>query len=110
MVGESKSAMLKDLYSTSPEFTAEAELIAADSVVARLRSLDEICARLNLDFPFILKPDIGQRGVGIKLVRNRAQAEAYLRQTSAPLVVQRYAPGPHEVGIFYYRFPHEPRG
>jgi hypothetical protein len=25
-------------------------------------------------------------------------------------LVQGYAPGPHEVGIFYYRFPHQPRG
>jgi hypothetical protein len=33
-----------------------------------------------------------------------------LRQTSAPLVVQRYASGPLEAGIFYYRFPHEARG
>jgi len=33
-----------------------------------------------------------------------------LRQTSAALVAQRYAPGPLEAGIFYYRFPHEPRG
>ncbi len=110
MVGESKSAMLKELLATSPEFTAEGEWIAGHSVAARLRSLDEIRARLNLDFPFIIKPDIGQRGVGLKLIRTREQAENYLRQTSAPLVVQRYAPGPHEVGIFYYRFPHEPRG
>src|SRR5262245_9143421 len=71
MVGESKSAMLKELLSTSPEFTAEAELIAGDSVAARLRSLDEIRARLTLDFPFILKPDVGQRGVGIKRIRTR---------------------------------------
>ena len=25
-------------------------------------------------------------------------------------MVQRYAPGPGEVGIFYYRFPNESRG
>src|SRR6185369_16709491 len=110
MVGESKSAMLKDLLSTSPRFTADAELLAGESVAARLESLDETRARLNLDFPFILKPDVGQRGVGIKLIRSRKQAEDYLRQTSAPLVVQRYAPGPNELGIFYYRFPHEARG
>jgi hypothetical protein len=24
--------------------------------------------------------------------------------------VQRYAPGPHEIGVFYYRFPHQERG
>lgn len=110
MVGESKSAMLEELQATSPEFTAEAGLVLGDSVETRLRSLDAICARLRLAFPFILKPDVGQRGVGIKLIRSRPQAEDYLRRTSAPLIVQRYVPGPCEIGIFYYRFPHESRG
>jgi hypothetical protein len=110
MVGESKMATLKDLFLTNPEFTAEAELIVGDTLAARLRSLDEISAQLGLDFPLILKPDVGQRGAGIKLIRSAEQAEAYLRQTSAPLVVQRYASGPLEAGIFYYRFPHESRG
>ncbi len=110
MVGESKMAILKELFLTSPECTAGAELVAGKTFEARARALDEICARLGMDFPFILKPDVGQRGVGIKLIRSREQAEAYLRQTSAPLVAQRYAPGPHEAGIFYYRFPHESRG
>src|SRR5216684_757397 len=110
MVGESKMATLRELFLTSSEFTAEAELVAGDTLAARLRSLDEIRKRLGLDFPFILKPDVGQRGAGIKLIRSAEQAEAYLRQTSAPLVVQRYAPGPREVGVFYYRFPHESRG
>jgi len=48
--------------------------------------------------------------VGVKLIRTREQAEAYLSQTSAPLLAQHYAPGPLEVGVFYYRFPLEPRG
>jgi hypothetical protein len=102
--------MLNELVSTSPGFTAEGELIPHDSVAERSRSLDAIRARLNLELPFILKPDVGQRGAGIKLIRTREQAEDCLRQTSAPLVVQRYVPGPHEVGIFYYRFPHQTRG
>jgi membrane protein DedA with SNARE-associated domain len=110
MVGESKMATLEELFLTSPEFTAEAELIAGGTLGARLRSLAEIRKRLGLDFPFILKPDVGQRGAGIKLIRTVEQAEDYLRQTSAPLVAQRYAPGPLEAGIFYYRFPHEARG
>lgn len=110
MVGESKMATLRELFLTSPEFTTEAELIVGDTLAARLQSLDEIRTRLGLDFPFILKPDVGQRGAGIKLIRSPEQAETYLRQTSAPLVAQRYAPGPLEAGIFYYRFPHEARG
>jgi hypothetical protein len=76
----------------------------------RLISLREICARRNISYPFILKPDLGQRGAGIKLIRNESQAGNYLKETSAPLLVQRFAAGPHEVGIFYYRFPSESRG
>lgn len=108
IVGESKHAMLKELFRTSPEFTAEARLVVEGNRRQQCQALDEFVP--SLGFPFILKPDVGQRGVGIKLVRSREQAVAYLRQTDAPLVAQRYAPGPHEVGVFYYRFPHEARG
>jgi membrane protein DedA with SNARE-associated domain len=110
IVGESKVETLRDLMNTSPEFTAEAELIIGSTVEERLGSLREICARRNIFYPFILKPDLGQRGAGIKLIRSEAQAEAYLLETRAPLLVQRLVVGPHEVGIFYYRFPNEPRG
>ncbi len=110
MVGESKMATLKALGQTSPEFTAAAGLVTGENFEARWRSLEDTCARLDLQYPFILKPDLGQRGAGVKLIRTRAQAENYLRKTGAPLVAQRYAPGPFEAGIFYFRFPHEPHG
>ena len=110
VVGESKAAILKELFLSNPAFTTEAELICGDTVEARLESLDEVRLRLKLDYPYIIKPDVGQRGVGVKVIRTCWQAEDYLRQTSAPMVVQRYAPGPLEVGVFYYRFPHESRG
>jgi membrane protein DedA with SNARE-associated domain len=110
IVGESKMATLRELVATSPEFTAEAELIAGSNTEARLTSLRGICARRNIPYPFIIKPDLGQRGAGIKLVRDEAQAVAYLRQTTAPLLVQRFVPGPFEAGVFYYRFPGESRG
>ena len=109
-VGESKIATLRDLHATSPEFTAEAHLLDGTTPVERLASLQRLCEQHGIQYPFILKPDVGQRGVGVKLIRTPEQSAAYLQQTAAPLVVQRYAPGPHEVGIFYYRFPHEPRG
>jgi membrane protein DedA with SNARE-associated domain len=110
IVGESKMATLRELMATSPEFTAEAELLAGGTAEERLDSLREVCRRREISYPFILKPDVGQRGAGIKLIRAEEQALDYLRQTSAPLVLQRYAPGPHEIGVFYYRFPDEPSG
>jgi hypothetical protein len=126
-VGESKFATLRDLQATSPEFTAEAHLLARTTMgvspsplngeragvrgeVARLALLEQIFREHRIFHPFILKPDVGQRGVGVKLIRTSEQALEYLRGTSAPLLVQRYAPGPHEVGVFYFRFPQEKHG
>ncbi len=110
IIGESKMATLERLMETSPDFTAEAELLKGSTPEQGLDSLHEICRRRNIDYPFILKPDVGQRGAGVRLIRNEDQALTYLRQTSATLIVQRYAPGPHEVGVFYYRYPREPHG
>jgi membrane protein DedA with SNARE-associated domain len=109
-VGESKIATLHDLQKTSPEFTAEAYLLEGATPIERLASIEQLRAQHRLDFPFVLKPDVGQRGVGVQLIRSDEQAAAYLQQTTAPVVIQRYAPGPHEIGVFYYRFPNEKRG
>jgi membrane protein DedA with SNARE-associated domain len=110
LVGESKMATLAQLMQTSPEFTAATALITGESGNERIQELQSACADLQLAPPFILKPDLGQRGAGVKLIRNWSQAEDYLRASQAPMVVQRYAPGPFEVGVFYYRLPHEDRG
>lgn len=110
LVGESKMATLKNLMESSTEFTAAAELLQGSSSQERLESLREICFRRGIEYPFILKPDVGQRGAGVKLVQSDEQVRGYLARTTAPLIIQRYAPGPHEVGIFYYRFPYEPVG
>ncbi len=110
IIGESKLVTLQSLMRTNPTFTAEAELLAGSTQEERLRSLREICQRRGFEYPFILKPDVGQRGAGVKLVCNETHARSYLARTAVPLLVQRYAPGPREAGIFYYRFPHESRG
>ena len=110
LVGESKFATLKELHDRCPGFTAEAWLLAAGDPPARLRQLVELQAEHSLGYPFILKPDLGQRGLGVKLIRTAAEAADYLRHSATDVVVQRYVPGPLEVGVFYYRFPHETRG
>jgi membrane protein DedA with SNARE-associated domain len=110
IIGESKIATLQNLMDSSPEVTAEAELVTGYSCEERLASIRAICRRRNIEYPFVLKPDVGQRGVGVKLIHKEEQAAAYLKQTQSPLVVQRYSRGPHEVGIFYFRFPCEAQG
>jgi hypothetical protein len=61
-------------------------------------------------FPIVLKPDVGQRGSGVRVIRSESQADAYLQSHEAPLVAQVYHAGPYEAGIFYYRYPGDGSG
>ncbi len=110
MVGESKFVTLLDLQRTSPEFTAEAWLLPEGPAHQRRVALGQLIEIHDIAWPYILKPDVGQRGVGVRLVRDASAADEYLASTDARLVVQRYVPGPCEAGVFYYRFPHEDHG
>jgi len=109
-VGESKVEILDQLRCKSPQFTAEAFLIDGRTTTDRLLCLNRICCQQKIVLPFILKPDVGQRGNGVRLIRSMRAALEYLQSVDAPVIVQRYVAGPREAGVFYYRFPHESRG
>lgn len=110
LVGESKFTTLFDLQQTCPEFTAEAWLLAEGSLAERQTRIERIRSTQDIGLPFILKPDVGQRGVGVRLVRNDADIGEYLGRNRERLVIQRYIPGPREAGIFYYRYPEHEHG
>jgi len=110
LIGESKLAILRELHCTSPEFVADGYLVEGETATDRLLSLHRICREHALALPFVLKPDIGQRGNGVRLIRSMHDALDYFQQVCTPVLVQRYAPGPHEAGVFYYRFPDAERG
>src|SRR6266446_3459004 len=109
-VGESKLEILDQLRRRSPQFTAEAFLVDGRTTTDRLLCLHRICCQQKIALPFILKPDVGQRGNGVRLIRSMRAALEYLQSVDAPAIVQRYVAGPCEAGVFYYRFPHESRG
>ena len=109
-IGESKLEILDQLFRGSPKFTAAAFLIEGRTTSERLLSLYQICRDQRIALPFILKPDVGQRGKGVRLIRSMRAALEYLQAVDAPVIVQRYVAGPREAGVFYYRFPDESRG
>ena len=110
IVGESKIDILHELMRTSPEFTAAAYLLEPGPVIQRMQKLEFLCQRHEISFPFVLKPDTAQRGAGFKKIRSWQEAGAYLAQVTTSIVLQKYVSGPHEAGVFYYRFPGEQRG
>jgi membrane protein DedA with SNARE-associated domain len=106
-VGESKFQILEQL---PEEWTLGARLIDPAGVDARVERLRGAVDGDVLSFPLILKPDCGQRGVGVRLVRSLAEARQYFEREPAAVIAQRYHAGPFEAGIFYYRRPGEARG
>jgi hypothetical protein len=113
LVGESKFVTLNDLMQTSPEFVPPTALIQDSedgTVEMRLSAFDQFIKTTGAEYPVILKPDLGFRGSGFKVIRSHEEARRYLETVPLPVIVQRYVPGPFEAGIFYYRFPSEEKG
>jgi len=104
VVGESKVEVLAPLAANCPDLVAEFELLpAASSAATRLQAVRAFAERHG--WPLVLKPDIGQRGRAVAIVRSLPQARDYLR-AAAPgdVLVQRYIGGA-EFGVFVYRDP-----
>jgi membrane protein DedA with SNARE-associated domain len=107
IVGESKYDILSRLPA---EWTIPACAIEPGPVDERMWHAATRLTTKRWALPVILKPDVGQRGVGVKLVRTLDEARAYLTTESGRVVMQPYHPGPYEAGVFYYRFPDWRRG
>ena len=107
VVGESKYDIMRRL----PRRWALTSIpIRPGTTLHRLQLLLDGMRREQLAWPVILKPDVGQRGVGVKLVRTLSEARDYFDRFAGAVVAQPYHEGPFEAGIFYFRFPGEPRG
>ncbi len=64
----------------------------------------------NWNYPFIFKPDIGERGNRVEKIENRQQAVEYLSACEYDILVQPFITHAIELGVFYYRYPSKERG
>ncbi|MEM7163666.1 MAG: hypothetical protein AAF487_14655 [Bacteroidota bacterium] len=69
-----------------------------------------ILAKKQMNFPIILKPDIGERGWMVELIKNEEALKDYLDKVSVDFLVQEYVPYEVELGVFYYRYPDRKNG
>jgi len=104
---ESKSAILSGLAGAG-EAIGKWTLLD-DSRNDRCKGLQEFLHAHNLEFPVVLKPDAGQRGEGVKIVRDLEAAADYLNRCKSPVIAQEFLPG-REYGVFYVRYPGQSRG
>ena len=107
VVGESKFEILSKLPA---DCTIPAVLVRPGPLADRVQHVRRSLHEREWTFPLIVKPDVGQRGVGVRLARSIDDVSDYLARLEAAVIVQPYHEGPFEAGVFYYRMPGWSRG
>ena len=106
-IGERKSSIFKDLCQES---LGRWQLVEAGTSVADKRStFKHFMEKNSLDYPVVLKPDRGQRGIGVCVCLNEEDAFGWLKDIDDDFIIMEFHPG-EEFGVFYYRFPEEQAG
>jgi membrane protein DedA with SNARE-associated domain len=107
VVGESKSAILAGLPS---DWVIPWAVVAPGELERRLRAARQTMAARGWRYPIVLKPDVGERGSGVRWVNDDQALRDYLAREPRSVVLQIPHDGPFEAGIFYVRHPDESRG
>lgn len=104
IIGSSKKAILDKIPS---------ELVPTGIIISPSDSIENITSSMQevrLKFPVVIKPDVGERGFKVELIRNEEELRDYLAGNEDRLIMQEYIDLPMEAGIFYYRLPNENKG
>ncbi|AQG78298.1 hypothetical protein [Spirosoma montaniterrae] len=100
LFGESKSAILDNVPA---DFLPKTLFI---SPISTTRQVLAEMAEHALSLPVVCKPDVGERGAGVRVIRSEAAlTEWLLEHGNEPFLVQEFVAGPLEFGVFYYRLP-----
>jgi membrane protein DedA with SNARE-associated domain/pimeloyl-ACP methyl ester carboxylesterase len=108
-IGESKSDILGSFPDQAPCLLQWDICPLDESIESRMERLKSLQARCRNAWPIVIKPDEGQRGLGVNIVHTEEAAREALSATAVSHILQEYSKGP-EYGVFYYRFPGDEEG
>jgi len=106
-IGERKSSIFNDL---AKETLGSWQLVKGETPVDEKYTIFKAFLEKNsLDYPVVLKPDRGQRGVGVCVCLCEEDAVEWLGDREDDYIMMEFHPG-EEFGVFYYRFPEQQNG
>ena len=76
-------------------------------------SFDNLKNRLEQSgfrYPFIVKPDIGAKGLLFRKVDDEQKLKIYHQKNAVDYLIQDLVEYPLEVSVFYYRYPNQQKG
>jgi len=89
------------------------EVVPKTALLDEQNPLADVQAQLaagHFNYPFILKPDMGERGYGVQKIDNEEELERYFSKIKTKTLLQEFVDLPLEFGVLYYRYPDEERG
>ena len=104
VLGERKSQILDGLGRADGFIARHRLLQAADSVTDRLDAARRFLADESIEYPLVIKPDVGERGTDVRVLRDEADLLRELESRDRDQILQEYVSGP-EFGIFVLRKP-----
>jgi hypothetical protein len=104
MFGESKFEVM-----TKVPDGVKPKTIRLDYPITKAEVLD-VLTREGMSFPLIFKPDLGERGWRVRKIERVSDIDDYLSIIRLPFIAQEFVSLPLEFGVFYVRYPSEPRG
>lgn len=114
MVGESKTDILNLAGPMAKQWIEPYITLTKnqDDIAVQLEAALQAMNCAQLSFPIVAKPDLGCRGVGVKLLKSKIQLYDYIQDfpQSARFLLQRKAPYQAEAGVFYVRYPGQEQG
>lgn len=109
LVDESKILILKNLQQAGAPVAPFIELDPGLSTTELVQLVNKAQDNWKKGFPVVIKPDHGERGKGVMIVKSQEELVEVLSTLETLHVAQSYVSG-QEFGVFYYRFPGEPHG
>jgi membrane protein DedA with SNARE-associated domain len=111
-VGESKHdiySLIEKSPASSRHLLAYCKLPSGLTSEARFERATSLIKNERLQFPIVVKPDVGERGNGVRILQSEVELRAQMESLTEDAVIQEFANGV-EASVFYFRFPTEQHG
>ncbi len=104
MEGEPK----KEMYDLLPPefYPTTFNVLPVEEFISVKKKLSD----LYINYPLIVKPEVGGQGILFRKIDNEAELLEYHKRVPVEYIIQRMVNFPMEVSVFYIRHPNESKG
>ncbi len=98
-VGESKKNILQKIDNTYLPKTAYCKHEYS------FEKVEKLVANEQINYPFIAKPDVGERGSNVEKISNAIELKNYVYSINEDFLIQEYIDYNLELGVMYFHYP-----